>query len=269
MTPPTAKLELVLEHQGFVRALARDLVADEDMARDVEQDTWLAALSGEPRDQVAARAWLAGIVRRVVSKAWRSRLRRADRELAAARESRPIAAPAELLERESSRREIVEAVVALDEPWRSALIARYFDELSPERAAKHFDIPIETLRTRLKRGRELLRERLAQRHHRTGRSWAQALVVAWSLERPTLAPRGTAALQAWVPAWVKGACVVGAAKETGLAAAVVVVIAASWWWIRSDGAGDLPSDLPSSSIRPDEPPIAEASTVLEEDGESE
>ena len=55
--------EALLQHQEFVRNLARRLVRDEDSAGDVVQETWLAALSHAPRSVESAQAWLAAIVR--------------------------------------------------------------------------------------------------------------------------------------------------------------------------------------------------------------
>lgn len=231
MTPLARDPDFVLEHSGFVRALARELVFDEELARDVEQETWLAALSNTPSGG-SPRAWLATLVRNIAFKAWRGKLRRSDRELAVAREPRAVPTPAELLDRENSRREIVEAVVALDEPWRSALIARYFEELSPEQAAQRLGVPLETLRTRLKRGRELLRERLARRHGKFGSAAALALVRAWQLEPPSYLEVGAAAARSLI----QGALVVTATQKAALAVAAAVLFCAAFWVWRNASA---------------------------------
>src|SRR5258705_10488158 len=51
--------ELLLAHAGFVRSVARSLLADENAVDDVVQQTWLAALEKPPREPGALRRWLA------------------------------------------------------------------------------------------------------------------------------------------------------------------------------------------------------------------
>src|SRR5262245_46851334 len=117
--PATAKdVEALLEHADYVKSLARQLVFDEHLAQDVEQQTWLAALEHAPRDPRSPRAWLASIARNFAFRAWRGQARRAQREHAVARTESAVTTPADILERESVRRALIEAVLALDEPYR-------------------------------------------------------------------------------------------------------------------------------------------------------
>src|SRR6185295_7826934 len=95
-----AEHENVLAHAPYVRALARELVFDAELARDVEQETWLAALENEPRDRGALRGWLAALVRNFAHKAWRSGARREARERASAVHEATFPSAAEILERE-------------------------------------------------------------------------------------------------------------------------------------------------------------------------
>src|SRR5262245_22725356 len=149
-------VETLLEHADYVRALARQLVFDEELAQDVEQQTWLAALEHAPRDPRSPRAWLASIARNFAFRAWRGQARRTHREHAASKPESAVTTPADILERESVRRALIEAVLALDEPYRTALILRYFDELEPREIAHRLGVPFDTVRTRIKRGVELL-----------------------------------------------------------------------------------------------------------------
>ena len=55
MTEP----ETLLQHATFLRGLARGLLGGSEEARDVVQQTWLAALEKGPRRPEKARAWLA------------------------------------------------------------------------------------------------------------------------------------------------------------------------------------------------------------------
>jgi RNA polymerase sigma-70 factor (ECF subfamily) len=59
------------------------------------------------------------------------------------------------------QRAVVDAVLALPEPCRVAVLLRFFDELPPREIAERVGAPVETVRTRIKRGIELLRTRLA------------------------------------------------------------------------------------------------------------
>lgn len=151
--------DFYLTHQGYVRALARRLVYDPHAADDLFQAAWLAALQRPARDGSSPRRWLAGIVRNLASKAWL----RAERRRA--REERweppaPASSPDAVLAHEQERRRVVEALLALDEPYRATLIARFFDGLEPQQIAARDGVPVETVRTRQKRGLERLRERL-------------------------------------------------------------------------------------------------------------
>ncbi|HEX6882980.1 MAG TPA: sigma-70 family RNA polymerase sigma factor [Planctomycetota bacterium] len=173
---PRVELESALAHAPYVRGLARELVLDAELARDVEQETWLAALENEPRDRGALRGWLAALVHNFAVKAWRSGARREARERAVAAREASVPSASEILEREDLRRHLVEAVLALDEPLRVVLVLRFLEELPPREVARRLALPVETVRTRTKRGLELLRGRL-DRENRGGRAaWALALV---------------------------------------------------------------------------------------------
>lgn len=257
MTPPTHDPEFVLEHSRFVRALVQRLVFDAELARDVEQEVWLAALRHARPLSGSPRAWLSALAHNLARKAWRTRARRERRE-AQHGEPRPATpTPAEILERESLRREVVEALLALDDPWREALILRYLEELSSREVAQRLGVPHETVRTRIKRGVELLRARLARRGGRDGASLALLLVEAWNLPPPTpWAPLGALAKSAW-----NGVLLVNVLQKSLVAAAAVVVIATAVHLTR-EGEPAAPEDVRAAapaSERPPAPPVEEPS----------
>src|SRR5262245_25160389 len=75
MNAPEHRIESLLLHDGFVRALARSLLADRHAADDVAQETWVAAL--ERGDAAASLPrWLAGVVKHLAGKVRRSEHRR-------------------------------------------------------------------------------------------------------------------------------------------------------------------------------------------------
>src|SRR5262245_2956209 len=175
MVPPSllSDPETLLTHGDFVRALARSLL-DEHRAEDVVQQTWVAALERPPRAPGRLRAWLAIVAKNFAVRAARSEDRRVRREQAAARPER-VPSTAEVFEREAARRRVVEAVVALAEPYRSAVLLRYFESLPPREIAARLDVPVATVQTRLKRALAQLRARLDAEHGGDGRAWALAL----------------------------------------------------------------------------------------------
>jgi RNA polymerase sigma factor (sigma-70 family) len=207
-------------HGAFVRGVARSLVLDEQTADDVAQDTWLAALEHPPRRASGIRSWLGTVARRFSFRAKRGARRRAEREERAARpESHArVADPAQAL----MLREVIDAVLALDEPYRSTVLMRFYENLEPAEIAAREGIPAATVRTRLKRGLERLRGRFDGRHGGDRAAWMASLAPIAGLK---LLP-GTAAA-----AVVTTATAATAALETGIAlggilmAKKVVVIA--------------------------------------------
>jgi len=163
------------ENAEFVRRLARRLVTDEDRARDVEQETWLAAWRRRPGPG-PIRGWLAAVARNAARQDRRAESARARRErVASTREPAPPSD--ELYERSAAIRELVTALHELPEPYHSTLLLRYYEDLSRPEVARRQGISVEGVKTRIRRGLELLRERLDER--RGGRSaWAPELAAA-------------------------------------------------------------------------------------------
>lgn len=173
--PHDLDLGALLAEQAFVRRLARSLVFDQAHADDVEQQTWLAALESPLRDARAARPFLRRVVQSVASNLRRGERRRRQRETAA---TPADAAPsvAEVFERESMRQEVVAELAALAEPYRTTLVLRFFEDLQPHEIAARQKVPAATVRTRLKRGLEMVRVRLDARHGGDRRAWTLALL---------------------------------------------------------------------------------------------
>lgn len=219
-TPPVP-FDALLRHRGWVRALARRLVADENAADDVEQETWLEAMRHPPRDASSPRGWLAAVVRNAARKFGRSASRRSRHELAAAAREPERAAGDLVAEAELGKR-LVELVLALDEPYRATVLQRHFEGLETAEIARRAGVPVETVRTRLKRATAQLRDRMDERHGGR-RAWALVLVgPAW--RTPDLARVG------------KGIAM-GTAKKAAIAVAVLVVIGAVVWQSLPEGDG--------------------------------
>ncbi len=166
----------ILEQVGFVRSLARALVADPFLADDLAQEACLKALESPPREGKALRSWLARVVRNLAFRDFRARARRARREERAAR---PLAAgrdPLGLEEKKETLRRISRAVLELPAPYQEAVLLRFYQGLSPKEAARRLGIPAETFKTRVKRALEKLRSRLDRESPGGRKTWLAALL---------------------------------------------------------------------------------------------
>ena len=167
-------------HAGWVRGLALRLVRDAAAADDLVQDAFVAALEQKPRADRALEPWLARVVRRRASFLERGRARKADREhaRASATESDQSELPGgdELLQRGEMHRRLANAVMELRDPYRSVLLLRFFEDLSPAEIAQRNKVPSATVRSQLKRGLDELRAKLDAETVTGRRSWCLALV---------------------------------------------------------------------------------------------
>ena len=144
-------IQELLAHAEWLRRLATHLVHDRD-AEDLTQDTWSAALQSPPGSDRPAEPWLATVLRNVARRRWRAeRLHeRARPDLEAT--ATPVASPQELLERAQVQRALAEAVVELEEPYRSALLLRYYEGRTAADIARELGVPAGTVRWRLSEG---------------------------------------------------------------------------------------------------------------------
>lgn len=163
--------EVLLEHAEFLRRLARGILHDADAADDVAQDAVVAALGDRPKN---LRAWLGRVARHLALSRRRAETRRGVRERAAAKPER-LPSAAEGVARLELQRQVVDAVLALDEPYRSVVVHRFFCDFGPTEIAKRLGVPVGTVHTQLRRALDKLRARLDASHGR--RSWSVALLA--------------------------------------------------------------------------------------------
>lgn len=191
----------VLASQGrALRGLARSLLADAHAAEDVEQETWLACLRHPGVVPVRFSAWLGTVAKRLALRRKRGEERRHAREERAAASERGVDAAVRGLERglerEEALRSVTQALLALDEPFKSALLLRYYEDRTPSEIAAELGLPLATVKSRLARGLEKLRARLGAEFGDEGRL-TRALFVLAAL-RPTgvdLSPPATTPLE--------------------------------------------------------------------------
>lgn len=167
--------QALLEHTAFVQAVARGLVRDDAGAQDLAQDTWLrAATARQPERLSELKHWLARIARNRALELGRSNARRSARERAAAR-SEALASVDETVARLDAQRDVVTKILALDEPYRSVVVLRYYHELSSEEIAQRLGSKAATVRTQLARAHELLRVKL-DKQYGSRAAWAGLLL---------------------------------------------------------------------------------------------
>src|SRR5262245_5252611 len=173
---PPVPIHQLLAHADWVRGLARALVADEASADDVAQETWLQAIERPPRSAEQPKHWLAVVTRNVARRLIRKRQSDAALDRAAAKREE-LPATDDVVVRAALQQRVVAAVMRLAEPYRSTLLQRFFDRRAPRAIAAAADVPVETVKTRLKRGLELVRRDLASDFEREGKAWPAALVM--------------------------------------------------------------------------------------------
>lgn len=162
MTSPLAHLpdEKLLAQLKFVRRIALNLLLlDEDAGEDLAQDTILVSLEKSPREENNRLAWILGISRRLSLYKERSDQRRKKRELA-----RAVSDQAPSAEAVAEQAEICEFIARftneLDEPFRTAIVLRFYDDLSKDRIARMTGVTIRTVDRRLRDGLAMIRKRL-------------------------------------------------------------------------------------------------------------
>jgi RNA polymerase sigma-70 factor (ECF subfamily) len=184
----------LIAHVGWIRGLARRIAADRDRADDLAQETCIVALERRPRSAPSIKGWLRTIMQNLARRQGVNEKSRREREAFAARTEHTEATDA-LVERASLQREIVDEVLALDEPYRSVILLRFFENLPPRAIALRLGVPVTTVQCRLTRGLRRLRARLddSRGDHR---SWIALIAPLVESRNPFLATLGGSIVKA-------------------------------------------------------------------------
>ncbi len=198
--------QALVEHRAFVLALARSLTRDDASAEDLAQDALVAGLRHSPATH-SVRGWLATVLRtRAVDRA-RVEQRRAARERAVARPEVSVSG-ATSLEQVELQHGVVSAVLALEEPYRSVVVAVYYDGLTPAEYAERRGVPAGTVRAQLSRALSQLRTKL-DAEHGDRRAWSAALLGLLDAESAGEAVAGASTgASVWI-AWMVGVAAAG------------------------------------------------------------
>lgn len=172
----TADLSALLGQSRWLRGLAAHLVGGGPEADDLVQETWLAALRSPPAAERPPRPWLGQVLRNVWRMAARGSGRRRARELAAGELGPDQATPEQVLERAQLQRHLAELVMALEEPYRTAILLSYYEGRPSAEIARALQVPAGTVRWRISQGLVQLRARLDQEHEGRRASWTALLL---------------------------------------------------------------------------------------------
>ncbi len=208
-----APIEAALGESAWLRRLARSLVRDAHRAEDAVQETLVAALERPEAGRSSLRGWLGTVLRNRVRQEERARARREGRERAP-RAASTAPSAGETSERLELQALVLEAVRGLEEPYRTAIVQRFFDGRPPREIARALGIPVKTVNTRLERGLAKLRARLDGRFGGDRQAWLQGLLPLAGA--PHALP------------WLSLTEGIAMGAKTKIAAAVVVLAGAGW-----------------------------------------
>jgi RNA polymerase sigma-70 factor (ECF subfamily) len=165
---PAALSDLVLSQQHYVYSIAMSVLKDPDDAADLTQEAFMRLFRALPQYNGESRftTWLY----RLVVNLGRDELRRRGRQV-------PIAAPAEdqelnpldtiadddrwtdpvqALDAHEMREQVRHALDQLEEHYRLVLTLYYFDDMKYNDIAAILDLPLNTVKSHIRRGKERL-----------------------------------------------------------------------------------------------------------------
>jgi RNA polymerase sigma-70 factor (ECF subfamily) len=155
--------ELVRRHfdavQRFVAAYNN---ADPE---ELTQRTFAACVEGRDRirDGSSLRGYLLGTARRLLIKSWDAKKRVAVTTPSRLDIAAPNTTPTQRISREDERRMFTQALASLPDEFRETVERFYLREESLKQIAAELDIAVGTVKSRLSRGRLLLRQAIERR----------------------------------------------------------------------------------------------------------
>ncbi len=228
VTHPT--LDRLLRDRAWLVALARRIVVDPEIAEDVVQDAAVIAMTRPPLEPAAARSWLARVVRNLGLNRLRGSTRRRAHEDATP-PARGPRSPDDLAAEWEVRQRTVEAVLALDEPYRETVLLRFFEGLTGAETAERQGVSEEAVKTRQRRAFAMLRTKLEER--RGGRA-ALLLLAGPALERTS------PGLETAVAAGWGGVLVMTGLKKLIVAAVALLGFVVGGTMLATSGGGKAP-----------------------------
>jgi RNA polymerase sigma-70 factor (ECF subfamily) len=161
--------ELIGRYERLALSIAYSVVGEATAAGDVTQDAFIRAWErlSDLKDPARFGSWLSGVVRNAAIDARRRnklqpRSMQADpsQAQAVAATGRWTADPLEELSRRERHETLESALAELDEVSRSAVVLRYFDNMSSKEIGELLDLAPAAVDMRLSRARQQLRRKL-------------------------------------------------------------------------------------------------------------
>ena len=212
------------QRHDFVVKLARRLLWDSSGSEDLAQEAWLAACRNGTAES-ASRGWFTGVLRRLAARDLRSKERRQRRENHSISHNR-LPSVEDIEEREEIRRRLMRSILALPELYRTPILLRYYEDRPPRTIARQLGMPTETVRTRIRRGLEILGSNIGRE-----RPSSQPSAGAWILGIAGWNPTPWSWLVLKSP-WMLGALAMKTGTKLWVAGAAVLlggVLAWPWW----------------------------------------
>jgi len=244
--------ESILSHGRFMRSLAFHLVRDDSLADDLVQQTWLTAFKHSIWTKSNPRAWLAHVMRNLARNEWRDLEREGKKERSySAQATETARSTDDIVEAEETQKDLLQAVLGLEEPYRTAVLHRFYDGMKPQKIAATLDVPKATVKKRLERGLEKLRDSLDKKHGGKRLSWLLPLIPvagltptakAVALAGPTLVLAKPAALSV--------------VQKSLLATAAILMSIAGIWYFGSSAENDSFKRAPLQPRKSEEDRIA-------------
>ncbi|MEM7306134.1 MAG: sigma-70 family RNA polymerase sigma factor [Planctomycetota bacterium] len=200
--------DLIL-HTEALRALARGILGDAHRAEDVVQDAFLAAIEGETETVRSLPRWLSRVTRNLALNVRRSEQHRRLREQRGSRQE-AVGSHGDASSELALRELVTRAIDDLPEPYRTAIQLRYVEELQPRHIAARLDVPLNTVKARLRRALDMLRRSLDERSDGDRQRWQVGMAAFLGRRKPAVG----------APAVL----IVGA-----VAVSIAVVLSVAWW----------------------------------------
>lgn len=157
--------EILTKEQPLLQSMGRKYMSCPEDVDDIVQETWLVALQTQ-KELRSRGAWLGGIMRRLTHSTFRARRRLSYRETRYAESIDEVHDETARARRVAERAEVVgQALNALPRGERAALKLHFLEELSIKATATKLGIPVETCRSRIRRGLARLREDMHGKEH--------------------------------------------------------------------------------------------------------
>jgi RNA polymerase sigma factor (sigma-70 family) len=161
---PSAFEMLIKRHERLALGVAYGVLQDAQAAGDVVQEAFVKAWRrlGDLSQPGSFASWLCGIVRNLcVDLRRRKRLAVCGIEEARQEADHKAAEPLEEMNKRETGQRVAAALAALDEITRSAMVLRYYENLSSRQIGDLLGLSPAAVDMRLMRGRQAMKERLS------------------------------------------------------------------------------------------------------------